>query len=303
MKDNQPGHTGHTPEALMAAYVIGKCSPAEQSKIDEHCLSCEECRARLTTLLRVCAASEDERHRLEELFPLDTEAIAQDRQHVSALDAEMARNRVGRRAYLLLALVAVSLIALGAIYFWVQWRRSPSQDALAALRRSYRQSRPLEARVTGGFAYQPYERKRGPIKGLGTEDSNVDRDQLNYALVELTRAVASHPTPEARHNLGRLYLLTSDFERAEEQLTQALAGAPREARLHADLATLYYERSKLADPLPLLLKAAEHYDTAIELEPQLAEAWFNRALCREQMAIYSGARADWERYLQFDPGP
>jgi CHAT domain-containing protein len=193
-------------------------------------------------------------------------------------------------------LIVTALILIGIGYYWTHWRKSPVQDGLRALRRSYRHSRPLEARITGDFAYQPYEAKRG-----GAVNSEIDRDQLNYALAELTRAVASQPTTEARHALGRLYLLDDKFERAEEQLTLALGGAPREARLHTDLATLYYERSKYADQLPLLSKALEHYNSAIGIEPQLVEALFNRALCREQMGLFTDAKVDWERYLQYDP--
>jgi CHAT domain-containing protein len=202
---------------------------------------------------------------------------------------------MSRRYRPAMLLIVAASILIGIGYYWTQWRNSPVQDGLKALRRSYRHSRPLEARVTGDFAYQPYEAKRG-----GPVSSEIDHDQFSYALAELTRAVASQPTTEARHALGRLYLLDDKFERAEEQLTLALGGAPREARLHADLATLYYERSKYANQLALLSKALEHYNSAIGIEPRLVEALFNRALCRERMGLFTDARADWERYLQYD---
>ena len=83
MNDNQPGFSSHPAETLLAAYAIGRCSPAEQAKIDEHCFICEECRTRLSILLRVSAAdaSDIERRQLERLFPLGMETMAQARQN------------------------------------------------------------------------------------------------------------------------------------------------------------------------------------------------------------------------------
>jgi CHAT domain-containing protein len=323
MNDGQPLHNHHPPLAMVASYALGTCSVEEQALIDDHCFACEDCRAQLTILLRVCAAgvSEAERRQLERLFPLGVEAVAQARHQPGASGPEAVLNGRqslakpssssspnrwrrsdlwampgSKRKILIPAMVLAAVILGGALYFWIGWLRSPVQNGLSALRQSYRFSRPLEARITGGFAYQPYERQRGE-----SQEAGIDRDQLNYALAELTRAVASQPTPEARHALGRLYLLIGEFDQAEEQMALALKDSPRNARLHADVAALYYERSKHAEPFQLLSKAVEHYNSAIDIEPQLAEAWFNRALCREQMALFTEARKDWERYLEIDP--
>ncbi len=321
MNGIQPKRKQHPPMAVIASYALGKCSADERAWIDDHCFVCEECRTQLTILLRVCEADggEEDQSQLEQLFPLGAEAMTQARQpsgdfRLAAIlnnkpspaqpnSSPPQRQRFstprtmagGNRRSIKLAALAAIIIG-GGIYLWFAWLRSPVQKGLSAMLQSYHSSRPLEARITGGFAYQPYERKRGAAREEG-----VDRDQLNYALIELTQAVASSPTPEARHALGRLYLLVGNFDNAEEQLTLALNGAPRNARLHADLAALFYERSKQTEPFPLLSKAVEHYNAAIEIEPQLAEAWFNRALCRQQMSLFADAQKDWERYLEIDP--
>lgn len=334
MNDNQPGFSSHPAETLLAAYAIGRCSPAEQAKIDEHCFICEECRTRLSILLRVSAAdaSDMERRQLERLFPLGMETIAQARQNggqsthqPNASNVPNASNlkdlqyianqtpltQLGsqglfgailsgfrQRRFQLAATLALVLTfsAAGGFYYWYSQSRSPVQNSLKAMQRSYRLSRPLEARVTGGFNYQPYERKRG-----GVDNSDIDRDQINYAMAELTKAVASHPTAETRHALGRLYLLLGDFDKAQDQMTEALLDSPQNAKLYTDIAALYYERSKYSDTVTLLSKAVEHYDSALKIEPKLAEAWFNRALCYEGMALYDKARLDWEKYLEIDP--
>lgn len=324
MKNIQQNPATHLADALIAAYAIGKCSLDEQAAIDEHCFTCEQCRTRLSIMLRVCAADEanEGQSQLERLFPLGIETIAQARkgeaspishfsvrqqEHVPAATPSrppLSRQHqlrttfaqlVGHRGYQFAVLLLIAALAAG-LFYWRAASDSPLHTSILAMKRSYRFSRPLEARVTGGFAYQPYERKRGDAI---TPD--VDRDQINYALAELTRAVASHPTADTRHALGRLYLLLGEFDKAEEQMISALKDSSGNARLHTDLAALYYERSKYADAAALLLKAVEHYDSAISIEPSLAEAWFNRALCYEQMSLFNQASKDWEKYLSLDP--
>jgi CHAT domain-containing protein/Tfp pilus assembly protein PilF len=326
------GNSSHLADQLLAAYVAGQYSLVEKEEVEEHCIVCENCRARLAILLRVVCAqqSEEQPYQLESLLPLVQQAADRARQQITAhsptplpdavATGQSGSDRLtssqqrlasryaaryfgagghGRLPYLPYTLAATVVITLALIsYFFgrsLLLFSSPAERGLAAMRRAYRNSRPLEARVTGGFTYQPFEEKRSLAQA-----KELDQDQLRYALSELTQAVASRPTAATRHNLGRLYLFLGEFDQAEEQLTLALKDEPRNAKLHADLAVLYYERSKYADPLPLLAKAIEHDQAAIELDPELAEAWFNCALYYERMALLTKAQAAWERYLELD---
>lgn len=324
MKDSQSKSSGHPPEKLIAAYAIGKCSPIEQAEIDEHCFTCEKCRTRLSILLRLCTldGNDEERRELERLFPLGTEVISQIRHPESDLvhqsptkdwqsaqPAEQAKRSTSTSIQSNLfkgksnqpfryAMISVLVLAIaGAIYAWYENSNSVLRNSLLAMQRSYPTSRPLESRMTGNFAYKPYARTRGEL-----DNQDINRDQLNYALVELTRVVASTPTPQERHALGRLYLFLGEFEKAESQMKLALEGLSKDAKILTDIAALYYERSKYADSDSelLLTKAVEYYRQAISIEPQLAEAWFNRALCYEHLALYSKAKEDWQQYLKID---
>lgn len=320
MQNGLSWQTDHTPEEVMASYVAGTGSREERDEVEEHCLRCEECRAKLAIMLRICFGdeSDEEKRQLEPLYSLGIEAAALARWQFSEADAEVSPDEKastgtnpvapprrpvsghvlsGRnyRSYVTLATTFAVVMVVGIAGYWHFMASTQVEDGLAALRLVHQDNRPLEARVTGGFPYRPYERKRG-----NSEKGGVDRDRFNYALSELTQAVTSHPNAEARHALGRLYLMLGDFDPAEKQLTLALDGSQKDAKLHADLAALYYERSKHEDPLPLLSKAIAHYDTAIKLEPELTEAWFNRALCHEQMGQKAEAQGDWQRYLQLD---
>lgn len=321
MKDNQPTLTHHPPETLIAAYAMGKCSQIEQSEIDDHCFTCEECRTRLSILLRLCASegSEKEQRELEKLFPLGVETIAQVKlpenhnvsqtmakdvhslqlSQVQAKSTKKIKGMLGGFLYLnrklLIPVTAILLVLAGALTYWHLKLNSPVQSSLNAMRKSYFSSRPLEARVTGDFPYKAYERTRG-----ASDNIDIDRDQINYALLELTRIVASNPTADARHALGRLYLLLRDFDNAENQLNEALKSSPRNAKIHTDLAAVFYERSKYSDTYRLLSSAVKHYESAIEIDSNLAEAWFNRALCYERMSLNDMARDSWKKYLELD---
>ncbi|MDX2042416.1 MAG: CHAT domain-containing protein [Acidobacteriota bacterium] len=322
MKDSQSSLTGHPPEKLIAAYAVGKCSPIEQASIDEHCFTCERCRTRLSILLRLCEldGNDEERRELERLFPLGMEAITQIRNPESIIaNQSMTKGRrpispkespkefsgisflrdLFRAKSFRFAAISVLFFAIaGAAYYWYENAHSPLRKSLLAMQRSYPNSRPIEARMTGEFAYKPYERTRGDL-----DNSAINKDQLNYALLELTRVVATNPKPQERHALGRLYLLLGKFDEAERQMKLVLESVDNDARVLTDIAALYYERSKYANSNSeqLLLKAVEYYRQAIAIDPNLAEAWFNRALCYENLSVYSSAKEDWKQYLKLDP--
>lgn len=329
MKDSKPIPADHPHETLIAAYAIGKCSLEVQTKIDEHCFTCDECRTRLSILLRLSSLEDNEleRSELERLFPLGKETIAQARhplghvpdKPVRSTSSSSNKNRnlpdrptsnqfsSGKHSFSSLNYgnkrfrIAVLCILVAAIsctsYYWYVKANSPVQNSLMAMRRSFQFSRPLEARLSGGLDYKPFARTRGNL-----DNSDINRDQINYALAELTGVVASNPTPQERHALGRLYLFLGEFDKAESQMKLALEQLEHDAKLHTDIAALYYERSNYADadPESLLSAAVEHYKLAIEIEPGLAEAWFNRALCYEKLSLFLKAKQDWIQYLKLD---
>jgi CHAT domain-containing protein len=151
--------------------------------------------------------------------------------------------------------------------------------------------------VTGGFTYQQYVTTRGSGDFAG-----VDESQRVALLSELSQEVTTYQGAAARHNLGRLYILRGDLELAERQFLLALNERPRDAGLSADLGALYYERSlkEGGEGHDLLEKAVEHASKAIDADPRLPEAWFNRALCYERMNLFLQAESDWKQYLTFD---
>ncbi|HEY7183244.1 MAG TPA: CHAT domain-containing protein [Blastocatellia bacterium] len=196
------------------------------------------------------------------------------------------------------ALLVIALLGGGLIAYLSMWRQTPEDLTLARIREVYHDARVLQARVTGGFAHQQYVTTRG----LG-DIAGVDENRQIALVTELNLGAAGRGAA-ARHNLGRVFILHGDLEPAERQFLLALKERPRDAGLLADLGALYYERSlkDASENNDLLEKALEHTSKAIEIDPAVPEAWFNRALCYERMNLFLQAEGDWKQYLTLDGG-
>lgn len=322
------GYHGRHPEShperiLMLAYVSGSCPSEERDFIEEHCLDCSLCRTQIFTLLRLIISSADEDriissendHSADDhggwdwalMSPLGEQAAARAREIISRQEQWNRRGApfwesFGKRLQvlrpaLLPALVIAALIG-GSLFAYQYMRRQSSEELdLLRMREVYRNTRSLQARLTGGFAHQQYVETRNPAHPTGVDEiqrftlfSKLDQEALNYQ-----RAAT-------RHNLGRLFMLNGDLVPAEQQFLLALKERPRDARLQADLGALYYERSRKEEKeqRELLDKAAEHLSAAVETDPRLSEALFNRALCYERMNLFLQAKSDWGQYLTLD---
>jgi CHAT domain-containing protein len=304
------GDKEHPDRNAMVGYVTGSCSADVKKVIEEHCLDCLDCRTKLTTLLHLIISKEktderEEHRKFSELLSLGEEAAARARSAMIAqqLDSPGKRSRASRgkngkkiTRVLAPALIIITLLA-GSVSYFILTSRSSEERMLARVRDLYGNTRLLQARVTGGFAHQNY----GVTRGSG-DLTGVDETQRVALLAEINQEVHTHPKAATRHILGELLLLHGDLEPAEQQLLLALKEAPRDARINADLGALYYERSLKNDheDRELLEKTIEYSSKAVELDPSLAESWFNRALCFERMNLFLQAESDWKQFLTLD---
>src|SRR5262245_1547800 len=304
------GKRSHPEREWMVAYVTGSCSAEGSQAVEEHCLDCQVCRTQLVTLFHLVVYRKDESEQREfaHLMPFGEEAAVQAREimrmheqwnkEVSFSWAELGKKFQIIPPMLKHALIILALIggSLGIYFVFI----SPSSDerTLARVRDVYRSStRSLQARVTGGFAHQQLIVTRGPGDPTG-----IDESQRVTLLSEINQEVLTHQRATTRHNLGRLFMLQGDLDPAEEQFRIALRERPNDAELHVDLGTLYFERSRKKgyEDREQLETAADYHSKAIELNPKIHEAWFNRALCYEQMKLFNQADSDWKEYLSLD---
>src|SRR6185503_11108612 len=107
------------------------------------------------------------------------------------------------------------------------------------------------------------------------------------------------------HALGKLYLAEGKFDEAIEQFEKAIKEEPNNAQLHGDFGAALLEKSRLnQDYTKKALEMTEsrrNIDRAIELDGELLEPLFNRAVWYESMFLPRDAESSWQKYLEKDP--
>lgn len=198
----------------------------------------------------------------------------------------------------------LGLIAIGLVIWRVAYK-SDLEKGLTALNDAFRSARPVEARVSN-LTYAPFDQTRGK------EPANVDTLELDRAERFLSDAAKYRPDAASYHALGKLFLLQKDPRKAIPYLEQAKTGDPNNAQVYADLGAAYLEKGKLeleaeetdansGKGLEDLGRSLEYLKQALELNPDLLEALFNRALVHQHQGLYQQAEADWRSYLEKDP--
>ena len=125
------------------------------------------------------------------------------------------------------------------------------------------------------------------------ENRREEKIQNFRKYLELTEGKATDP--EALQYLFGLYLAEEQFEEASQTIQQALAGDPTNAslQLYAGIA-----QSKLE----LHQQAIPYFDKAIELNPELQDAYLYRAISNRQLGNTAAYAQDLERAGQGQSG-
>jgi tetratricopeptide (TPR) repeat protein len=267
--------------ALLAAFLDGALAEYERTAVVTHLAECAQCRAVALTVVEF-----REVESLDEIWHVDERRE----------DAPRAATRVARwswrktRAPSLLAAAAV-IAAVAASLPFVNFSR-PARPTVPSLVDAAGGQRLTDARLTGGFSFS---QRRDPSLTTPKEDA-----RLISAAAVIRESYASNYDAPARRAVGVAALLVGDLDDAVSSLSIAALAAPDDAGAANDLAAAYYERAlreRRSEDLPAALDAAER---AVQLEPELAEAWFNRALAIAAMGFREEARDAWRAYQQRD---
>jgi hypothetical protein len=155
-------------------------------------------------------------------------------------------------------------------------------------------TRPSVGRLTGGFGYAP-----PPSPTRGSERA-VD-PAVRIAAAALEARASGGRTPEDARALGVAYLVAGDVDRAIAPLADAVARDPGSAEFASDLAAAYLTRGVRDGNAADLRSATAAADRALQLNPNLLEARFNRALALA--ALPEPDIAGLKDYSQRDTGP
>ncbi len=200
-----------------------------------------------------------------------------------------------------IAAAFVLLIALAGVGVWrAYFDQSEVRQGLKALNVAYRSQRPVEARITG-FGYAPWNVTRGNAQPVVDATS---RDRAERLLLDASQ---EHPSHDAEHALGRLYLAEHKYDQAIAAFERALQTDGRNALLHNDLGVAHFEKGRNERAVDGDEKDIEAFgqsialfNKAIELDESLLEAHFNRALAYQQMTLRRQAEEGWKEYLRRD---
>jgi CHAT domain-containing protein len=194
--------------------------------------------------------------------------------------------------------VMVVLVIGGVVLYPIFMRQSDLQKGLLALNEAYRSERPIEARISGQN-YAEFISTRGTA-----EPANVNIIERDRAYIYLSQEYEAHPNAASAHALGKYYLLQRDPEKAIQYLERASAGDPNDAQINADLGAAYFEKGKRDAERPAsnadLGRSIVSLDRALEINPNLLEALFNRAIVYEYQGLDHLAEADLRSYVQKD---
>ena len=185
--------------------------------------------------------------------------------------------------------IAASILIIVGLSFGIWWAlkgESEFDKGMAALHTAYAGNRPMQARVSA-LPYSSYSQTRG---------SSVDdqrTDNLRRAQLHLEQAVRDKSTPEAHHALGKVYLAQGRFDDAIKEFEQSISGGRDQAQIYNDLGVAWLEKDDAS-------RSIDSFNKALQLDGNLQEALFNRALAYEKQSRFDEAKTDWNEYLKRD---
>jgi len=252
----------HPDAEALAAFVEGGLEGTELMSVTEHLSDCLECRELLG--------------------------------NAAAFSREHAHTAAPRRKLAPWWLVAAATVAIVAGAVWAirfsDLRRDPLQRLAAAAPLDRRE---LEPRLSG-FEWAPMRVMRG-----GDEPADPARMRLIGAAGDVLQETQGSTSATSRHAAGVAQLLTEHRDDAIREL-EAAAKTSNDAHIRNDLAAALYAAAMRDDDPSLLPRALAAADKALEVQRDLPEALFNRALILERMGLRDPAQDAWKRYLAID---
>ena len=209
------------------------------------------------------------------------------------------RRRYRLKIYMPIAATVVVALSLGVIVWRSLRERSGTSDAMVALNAAYQKQRPIESRISG-LSYAPFVSTRGA-------ETEVNKAELQRAELTLLNA-NDKSSPAVHHALGEVYLAKRQLDDAIKEFDEAAKVDSRNAALYSDLGAAWLEKGKETahseEPgksLESFTRSLENLNHALELNPNLLEALFNRAIVHQYLMLHDSAEADWQEYLKRDP--
>jgi tetratricopeptide (TPR) repeat protein len=118
----------------------------------------------------------------------------------------------------------------------------------------------------------------------------------SYAFGAGSSSIPSVSSEIKAYNKGVKHMFAKKFAKAEKQFRKAIAKKERFAEAHNNLAYVLRKQGP-----QFFEEALIHYNRAIEIKPNLAEAYMYRGVLRVQMGDMQMAKKDHERLKTLNP--
>jgi CHAT domain-containing protein len=195
-----------------------------------------------------------------------------------------SRRPIFTRRAAIIILIAAFLIAAGSTAWWWQ-RQSNVAAAMRLLIGKFSEQRPVAGRLAGGF-------KGGRFVSM-TDDGILKSPEIIKAIRLMDQARSANE-PGCQLGYARLLLLTNQTGmRTLKTFRQAVTAEPASAAAHNDLGVCLLARSQLEEAL-------EAFNNALQQQPGMSEALFNRALCYQQLQLRGAASTEFAQLLEVE---
>ena len=199
-----------------------------------------------------------------------------------------------------LKIAAMVIVAAGlptAVWFFIA-RQSDVDKGMIALNKAQGDERLIQSRISG----VNYGELR-TVRGNETPRLN-DTQARDYSERLFSDSINQKHDAPSYHALGRLFLAERSFDKAREQFQKALAKDQNDPQLQSDMAAALMELGEQsadeARKAQYLREAGQYLDRALQLNPSLPEALFNRALMYQRLRLPPQAKDAWRKYLEID---
>lgn len=259
---------------LLGTFAEGSATPEETRMLRDHLATCNDC---LDEIGEIARFAEEER----KIVPM--------------------RKRPPLSSWLWGVAAALALVAVGLN----QWKasRTDSTDVL-------RQAVPADDRIIeprlADFAFRPYDPNRGDGNTLSL-DPAIGSEKLAFERKadKLIAEKSGSRSTDARHAVAVAKLMrrnatvpkgqgSRNVQEAIAELKALADENPKNARLWNDYAAALLVGGKPKEALPVAT-------TALELDPSLREASYNKALALQALRREAEARAAWQAYNATEP--
>lgn len=294
-------------------YLLGRLSAEDEERLEMRLLTepefAEEFDIAVDDLTDAYVAGEiqgEDRERAETYFFKSAERQNKLKYALALKAHKGQRSSPGRWWASSNARIAASIILMVGVAFGV-WQavtqESELDKGMQALRTAYRDQRPIESRIST-LPHSRFSQTRG------VDSDNPVTDNLRQGELHLTQAVKDNPTAAAHHALGQLYLAEQRFDLALKEFDAALRQDQNNPRLYNDIGVTWLEKASLLlngnetanspQAQEELNRCLDNLNKALELDGNLLDAIFNRALCYEKQSRTEEAKAEWRNYLSRD---